>query len=569
MCRLGWTEADIILISGDTYIDSPYIGVALIGRVLMAAGFKTAVIAQPDINSTTDIGRLGSPRLFWGVSGGSVDSMVANYTALKKRRRADDFTPGGQNTRRPDRAVIVYTNLIRKLQKETSRKSPIVLGGIEASLRRISHYDFWSNKVRRSILFDARADILLYGMAERTVVELARVLDEKGDFRTLAGLCYIGHEVPDDFTELPPHKTVAVDKAAACRMFEEFYHNNDPLTAHGLAQLQDSRYLIQNPPAPYLHSEELDKIHELPFSREVHPYYKRHGTVRALTTIQAAITTHRGCYGECNFCAIAVHQGRTVRSRSEESILKEAAEISKQPFFKGNILDVGGPTANMYGFECARKLAKGPCRQRRCLSPAICPNLKINHKRQVALLKKLRRLPGIKRVFVASGIRYDMVMTGGYGREYLREVVRHHVSGQLKIAPEHCLDHVLTSMGKPVVKHLLEFKRLFDEESRKAGKPQFLTYYFIAAHPGCTLKDMRDLKDFCRRNLHITPEQTQIFTPTPSTYSTLMYWTGRDLKGDKIYCERDNRKKEAQKMVLLNRPQKAVHHDRSPRHHKR
>jgi len=553
MHRLGWTQADIILISGDTYIDSPYIGVALIGRVLMAAGFKTAVIAQPGINSTTDINRLGNPRLFWGVSGGSVDSMVANYTALKKRRKSDDFTPGGRNTRRPDRAVIVYTNLIRKLQKETDHKSPIVLGGIEASLRRISHYDFWSNKVRRSILFDARADILLYGMAERTVVQLARTLTEKGDFRTLPGLCYIGTQVPDGFTELPPHKTVMMDKSAASRMFEEFYHNNDPLTAHGLAQLQDSRYLIQNPPAPYLKTEELDKIHALPFSREVHPYYKRHGTVRALTTIQAAITTHRGCYGECNFCAIAVHQGRTVRSRSEESILKEAVEISKQPFFKGNILDVGGPTANMYGFECARKLSKGPCRHRRCLTPEICPNLKINHKRQLALLKKLRSLPGIKRVFIASGIRYDMVMTGGQGREYLREVVKHHVSGQLKIAPEHCLDHVLTQMGKPQVKHLLEFKHLFDEESRKAGKPQFLTYYFIAAHPGCTLKDMRDLKDFCRRHLRIAPEQTQIFTPTPSTYSTLMYWTGRDLEGHKIYCERDSKKKEAQKVALINK----------------
>ncbi len=547
----GWTELDIILVSGDTYIDSSYMGVAVIGRVLEAAGFKVGVIAQPDPNSSTDISRLGEPRLFWGVSSGCVDSMVSNYTAVKKRRKSDDFTPGGKNNRRPDRAVINYTNLIRRYFKQTS---PIVLGGIEASLRRISHYDFWSNKIRKSILFDAKADILIYGMGESTVLNLANSLKDSKDFKQIKGLCYIGRDIPTGFLELPTYADVVQDKQAFSNMFKTFYNNNDPLTAQGLAQLHDSRYLIQNPPASYLHQKELDRIHELPFARSVHPYYQRLGEVRALTTIQFSITTHRGCYGECNFCAIAVHQGRTVRMRSEASIINEAKGFSKHPDFKGNILDIGGPTANMYGFECPQKLTKGPCRNKRCLIPTPCSQLKIRHDRQINLLTKLRKLPTVKQVFVASGIRYDMIMSGEMGSEYLKMMVRHHVSGQMKIAPEHCVGHVLDKMGKPPVKSLLKFKELFSSLTKAVGKKQFLTYYFIAAHPGCTTHDMKTLKKFCQDKLHTSPEQVQIFTPTPSTYSTLMYWTGIDPFSDlPIYCEQDNRDKEEQKKIITKK----------------
>jgi uncharacterized radical SAM protein YgiQ len=546
---LGWSQLDIILVSGDTYIDSPFIGVALIGRLLAQAGFKVGIIAQPEIDSDSDITRLGEPLLFWGVSGGSVDSMVANYTASNKRRNSDDFTPGGRNNRRPDRAVIVYTNLIRRSFKHTR---PIVLGGIEASLRRIAHYDSWSNRVRKSILFDAKADILVYGMAENTILALADHLRRGLDFRTIPGLCYPAATPPDGFIELPEFTEAATDTEAFTRMFTTFYLNNDPLTAQGLAQRQDNRFLVHNPPAPPLNSKELDRVHELAFSRSVHPYYQRQGKVVAQETIQFALTSHRGCYGECNFCAIAVHQGRTVVSRSEESILREARVMIQHPEFKGNIPDVGGPTANMYGFECPKKLSKGACAHRRCLTPTICPSLKIDHGRQLSLLKSLRGLPGVKRVFVASGIRYDLILADrDGGARYLKELVKNHISGQMKVAPEHSAGHVLAMMGKPGTDLLLEFKRLFERCTKEAGKEQYLTYYFIAAHPGCRREDMAGLREFCRRELGTVPEQVQIFTPTPSTYSTLMYWTGHDpFAGTRIFVEKDRNNREAQKNLL-------------------
>ena len=547
--ELGWSQADIILVSGDTYIDSPFIGVALIGRVLMNAGFTVGIIAQPDIESEIDITRLGEPRLFWGVSGGSVDSMVANFTASNKHRNSDDFTPGGQNSRRPDRAVIVYTNLIRRFFKNTR---PIVLGGIEASLRRLAHYDFWSNRIRKSILFDAKADILVYGMAEKAILALADHLKKGLDFKTIPGLCYPADARPDGFIELPSYSEVEKDPDAMVRMFHTFYQNNDPITAKGLAQRQDAnRYLIQNPPSPSLSTEELDKIHELPFCRSVHPYYHRHGKVTAQDTIQFALTSHRGCYGECNFCAIAVHQGRTVLSRSEASILREARRLTLHPDFKGNILDVGGPTANMYGFECKKKLSQGACNHRRCLTPAICPSLNIDHRRQIALLQSLRELSGVKRVFVASGIRYDLILADPQGIRYLKAIVSNHISGQMKVAPEHSEGHVLAKMGKPGTELLLEFKRLFERSTKEAGKEQYLTYYFIAAHPGCEPKDMVNLHSFCRQKLSAIPEQVQIFTPTPSTYSSLMYWTNRDpFDGAPLFVEKEKEKKEAQKFLL-------------------
>lgn len=551
--RLGWPDLDVILVSGDSYIDSPYSGIAVIGKVLLKAGYRVGVIAQPDITSPSDITRLGEPRLFWGVSGGTVDSMVANYTALKKKRKSDDNTPGGFNNRRPDRAVIVYANLIRRFFKRTC---PIVLGGIEASLRRVAHYDYWSDHLRGSILLDAKADYLLYGMAEKAVVELAQALQTGSDPHSIRGLCYLSKEKIAGYLELPAFETVVADKNAFIDMFHVFYQNNDPLTAQGLCQwhgpTQTGRYLVQNPPSPTLTPSEMDAIYALDFERAQHPYYESQGKVRALETIQFSIPTHRGCYGECNFCAIAVHEGRTVQWRSLDSILNEARQLTQHPDFKGNILDVGGPTANMYGFECDKKLRRGACLKKRCLYPEVCPLLKPTHEQQIKLLKEIRRVQGVKKVFVASGLRYDMLLCDEkYGKPYLEELVQQHVSGQLKIAPEHTEPRVLDKMGKPGQAALVEFKTLFDQMSRQAGKPQFLTYYLIAAHPGCSEQDMLSLKHFTAHKLKITPEQVQVFTPTPSTYSSLMYYTELDpFTRTLLFVEKDLPRKARQKAII-------------------
>jgi uncharacterized radical SAM protein YgiQ len=550
--QLGWDALDVVLITGDSYVDSPFIGVSVVGHVLIEAGYHVGIIAQPDTRSRDDITRLGEPTLFWGVTGGCIDSMVANYTATKKRKRSDDLTPGGKNDRRPDRAVIVYANLIRRYFKATK---PIVLGGVEASLRRIAHYDYWSDSVRRSILFDAKADILVYGMAEKTVVALAERLragQETGDLR---GICYIAHEQKADAVELPSFEEVAQDKQAFTEAFHTFYRNNDPLTAKGLCQRQDTRHLIQNPPALPLSQQELDAVHELDYERAQHPFYERIGPVRALETIKFSIATHRGCYGECNFCSIAVHQGRTVRWRSADSIVREAQRLTQYSDFKGIIQDVGGPTANMYGFECEKKLAQGSCAGKRCLYPEICPQLTVDHGKQLALLRQLRKIEGVKKVFVASGLRYDLVLADEeHGLPYLSEVVQHHTSGQMKIAPEHTQDHILRRMGKPGTGVLLRFRDLFYKLTKAASKKQFLTYYLIAAHPGCTERDMQALKRFASRHLKINPEQVQIFTPTPSTYSSLMYHTEMDpFTGEALFVEKEVTKKQRQKDILVKK----------------
>jgi uncharacterized radical SAM protein YgiQ len=556
MNRLGWDQLDIILVTGDSYIDSPFIGVAVIGKVLMHAGYRVGVIAQPDIRSDKDIRRLGEPALFWGVTGGSVDSMIANYTSLKKKRKSDDYTPGGINDRRPDRAAIIYTNLIKQYFKSSK---PIVLGGIEASLRRIAHYDFWSDKVRSSILFDAKADYLLYGMADKTILQFAGALKKGTGVRDIRGLCYIAGEGDiqhkTDYVELPSLETVKTDKQAFTAMFHTFYCNNDPLTAKGLYQKHGNRYLVHNPPALPLTQAELDAVYALDFERAQHPYYERQGKVKALETIKFSISTHRGCYGECNFCAIAVHEGRTVQWRSQESILAEARQIAGLPDFKGYILDVGGPTANMYGFECEKKLRQGSCPDKRCLYPEVCPSLKADHQAQIELLRNLRGINGIKKVFVASGIRYDLLLSDKqYGESYLQEVVEHHVSGQLKIAPEHTEESVLNLMGKTGTPALLQFKQLFDRMTRNAGKQQFLTYYLIAAHPGSTNDDMKKLKQFTSEKLKMNPEQVQIFCPAPSTYSSLMYYTGTDpFTGKPIFVEKDPQNKDWQKSIVVKK----------------
>jgi len=510
------------------------------------------IIGQPNIESPADITRLGEPELFWGVTGGSIDSMVANYTASKKKRKEDDLTAGGINDRRPDRAVIAYSNLIRKHYKNTK---PIVLGGAEASMRRIAHYDYWSDKIRKSILFDSKADYLVYGMGEDTVLNLSKRFKENEPVGEIRGLCYISNDKPEDFITLPSYKDASKNKSKFIKMFEAFYQNNDPLTAKGLVQKQDTRYLVQNLPAENPDQSQLDKIFDLDYERDVHPEYKKHGKVKAMETIANSVTTHRGCYGECNFCSIAVHQGRTVVWRSQDSIVNEAKKIAAKPGFKGYILDVGGPTANMYGFECDKKLKRGNCNDKRCVYPTVCSKMKINHNPQIELLKALRKIKGVKKVFVASGLRYDMILDDEkHGKRYLEELVEHHVSGQMKIAPEHTEDKVLQHMGKPDKGSLIEFNELFYKYSKEKNKNQFLTYYLIAAHPGCTQNDMMKLKSFTSKRLKINPEQVQIFIPLPSTYSALMYYTGIDpFTSKKIFVERDLKKKNRQKAILTDK----------------
>jgi len=561
-------QLDIILVTGDAYIDSPFMGLSLVGRILESKGFKVGIIAQPDTGSDTDIKRLGEPRLFWGVTGGAVDSMVANYTASKKRRKQDDYTPGGINNRRPDRAVLAYTNLIRRYFKPTV---PIVLGGIEASLRRIAHYDFWSNKIRRSILFDARADYILFGMAHSGIVQLAQVLNRERDrekagektrktgsyrgdpeqqLQDIPGLGYIS-KTPKGI-ELPSFEAVSKDKNLYIQSFNTFYAHTDPLTASALCQAHQERYLILNPPPLPSTTQEMDEIHSLPFQRDLHPYYKKQGRVRALETIRFSIPTHYGCYGECNFCAITVHQGRTVYWRSKASIVEEARQMTRDKDFKGIIFDLGGPTANMYGYECSKKLNKGSCQDRRCLFPQPCPKLKPDHTPQMDLLSAIEKLPEIKKIFINSGIRYDLILNDRKkGRAYLKKLVDSHVSGQMKVAPEHTEERVLKLMGKQTIDDLLAFKNTFDQMTKAAGKKQFLTYYLIAAHPGCSSKDMENLRKFTREKLNIAPEQVQIFTPTPSTFSTLMYYTQiNPFTQAPLFVEKDPRAKEKQKHMV-------------------
>ncbi|MFH1368083.1 MAG: YgiQ family radical SAM protein [Elusimicrobiota bacterium] len=554
----GWDKLDIILVTGDAYIDSPHIGVSVIGHALLDAGYKVGIIGQPDVSGGSDITCLGEPALFWGVTGGCVDSMVANYTATKKKRNSDDFTPGGFNYRRPARAVIAYCNLIKKHYKPNK---PIVLGGVEVSLRRTAHYDYWDDDIRRSILFDTRADYIVYGMGESASLELAEAFRDGKDAAEIRGICYISPEPKDGYKILPSYDEVKSDKTKFAEAFKAFYDNNDPSTSSGLCQKQDTRYLIQNPPAPYLEGKDLDRIFEFDYERAVHPYYAEKGAVKAIETIKYSITSHLGCFGECNFCSIAVHQGSKVRSRTEASILKEAEKIAKLPGFNGIIYDVGGATANMYGMECRKGIK---CRGKRCAFPVVCASLNISHKRQIELLRKLMRVPGVKKVFIGSGVRHDLIMLDKEsGREYMYEIIENHISGQLKIAPEHTDSGVLNHMGKPGGHLLLDFKKEFDRINLERGKKQFLTYYFIAAHPGCTGENMAEMKKFISKELKMRPEQVQVFTPTPSTYSALMYYTGLDPFTEKeLFVEKDLRGKERQKQIIASEFHKDIRQQR-------
>lgn len=522
--NLGIEQFDIILVSGDAYVDHPSFGAGLLGRVLWDAGYAVGIVAQPDWKKDEDLLRLGRPRLFFGITSGNVDSMVNNFTPNLKRRRRDVYSPGGRLLR-PDRAAIIYANRVHSLFPNV----PVVLGGIEASLRRFAHYDYWSDSVRQSILADAPADLLVYGMGEKPILEVARRLnagEEIAQIRDIPGTA-VKEEVRrwreagrQDAVIIPGFAEVKGDKRKYAQAFAAHYKEQDPYHARAVVQPHPKTVVIQNPPALPLSTAELDQIYELPYSRKAHPSYRE--PIPALEPVRFSITSHRGCFGSCSFCALTHHQGRIVQSRSISSIVREAERLAQMPGFKGIIQDVGGPTANMYGLVCPR-WKQGACPDRLC--SADCPTLEKDHSLQVELLRRLRAIPGVRRVFVGSGIRHDLVMADRSG--YLEDLCRHHVSGHLKIAPEHISRTVTECMHKPPRQVLDDFRERFRAASQAAGREQYILPYLMSGHPGCTIADMVELAEYLRDNSMYT-EQVQDFTPTPMTISTAMYYTGLD-----------------------------------------
>lgn len=521
--KLGIRQFDIILVTGDAYVDHPSFGTALIGRVLWDAGFTVGIIAQPDWTTAADFMVFGKPRLFFGISSGNVDSMVNNFTPNLKRRSDDVYSPGGI-PRRPDRATIVYTNRVHGLFPGT----PIVLGGIEASLRRFAHYDYWQDRVRQSILADAPADLLIFGMGERQVVEIARRLasgETVSSLRDIRGTAF-GMEIaewrskrPEGIIEIPGFAEVSEDKISYARAFALHYHEQDPIRGRKLAQPHPKTVVIQNPPALPLSTEELDHIYDLPFSRRSHPSYR--DRIPALEPVQFSVTSHRGCFGACSFCALTHHQGRIIQSRSSASIISEVTKMTRMPEFKGIVQDIGGPTANMYCLSCSLWEKFGTCRDKQC-SPS-CNTLNTSHSLQADLLKKLREIPGVKKVFIGSGIRYDLALADDSG--YLEMICDHHVSGHLKVAPEHVIKKVTEAMNKPPRDVFDRFCERFETLQQGKKKRQYLLPYFMSGHPGCTIKDMVELAVYIRDHRLYT-EQVQDFTPTPMSVSTCMYYTG-------------------------------------------
>ena len=544
--KLGWDYTDVILISGDAYIDSPFSGIAVVGKYLLKHGFRVAVISQPDIDCDKDITMFGEPRLFWGISAGCVDSMVANYTSSGKPRKQCDFTPNGINNKRPDRASIVYTTLIRRYFKNIK---PIVLGGIEASLRRIAHYDFKTDKVRRSILFDAKADYIIYGMGEVPVLEFAKALDNNESVENIKGLCFISKDKVSDAVEMPSYEEVSTDKKAFYNMFKIFYNNSEAVSGKRLMQKTGDRYLIQNPPA-YYDDNILDEISDIEYERAVHPQIK--GKIKAIDTIKTSIISHRGCFGGCSFCAIAVHQGRRVVSRSVASIEKEVKSMASKKWFSGTITDIGGPTGNMYMMKCKKMEKLGACTHKHCLYPEVCNGMNTDHAPLLNMLENIRNIKGVKNLFATSGIRADLAVNDKEnGKRYISEIAKNYVSGQLKMAPESADLKVLKAMKKPDNSSFLEFCSLYKDYSKKYNKNQYISCYFIAAHPAESEKEAYSTRKFIEKNLDFNPEQVQIFTPTPSTWATCAYYTGLDEDGNNIYVEKSLSKKEKYKSIIM------------------
>lgn len=550
MAARGWEQADFVYVSGDAYVDHPAFGAAIITRVLENAGFKIAFLAQPDWRSTKDFERFGRPRLGFLVSSGNIDSMVAHYTAAKKKRSTDYYSAGGKAGMRPDRAVIVYCNKIREAYGDI----PIVIGGLEASLRRFAHYDYWDDKVRRSILLDSQADLLSFGMGERSMLEIAQRLAQNesvSEIRDIRGTCYSVdvRETPYYGTECPSYENVCKSKreyAISCRIQQD---EQDFFRGKAVRQRHGNRMLVQNQPAVPLTQEELDAVYALPYMRTYHPMYEAEGGVPGIEEVRFSIAHNRGCFGGCNFCSLAFHQGRYITARSKESIVNEAKLLTELPDFKGYIHDIGGPTANFRRPSCDGQEARGLCKGKKCLAPTICPNLKSNHEEYLDILRTVRSLPKVKKVFIRSGIRYDY-MLADKNDEFFKELVAHHVSGQLKVAPEHCSAAVLDKMGKPHIEAYIEFSKRYFKYSKKEGKEQYLVPYLMSSHPGSTLKDAVELALFLKK-IGIRPEQVQDFYPTPGTVSTCMFYTGLDpytLK--EVYVAKEPHEKAMQRALL-------------------
>ena len=546
----GWDQLDFVYINGDAYVDHPSFAAAVIGRVLESRGYRVGIISQPDWHSAEPFKALGRPRLAALITAGNLDSMLNEKTAAKKFRSRDNYSPGGETGRRPERATIVYANRMREAYKDV----PIIIGGIEASLRRFAHYDYWSNKVRHSILLDSKADILSYGMGERSVAEIADALAEgktTAEMYDIRGICYVTNRAPlsDKAVMCPSYEEVRDDKKAFAEAFKIQYEEQDPYYGRTIIQPSESRFVVQTPPALPLTTEEMDAIYELPFQRRWHPMYDEAGGVPALQEVQFSLTSQRGCFGHCHFCAITSHQGRIIQYRSHESLLREAKRMTELPDFKGYIHDVGGPTANFRHEACGKQRISGACRSRHCIGSEVCPNLDTSHEDYRQLLRKIRQVPGVKKVFVRSGLRYDYVLAD-HNKKFVEELCQYHVSGQLKVAPEHVVKHVTDLMGKAGVQAFLKFKEWFDEANRKLGKKQYLVPYFMSSHPGCTLRDAVELAEFLR-DMHMQPEQVQDFIPTPGSLSTAMYYTGMNpLTGEKVYVVRRPEEKQMQRALM-------------------
>jgi uncharacterized radical SAM protein YgiQ len=546
MDALGWDVCDAVIVNGDAYVDHPSFGAAIIGRVLEQAGFRVGIIPQPDVSDRGAFAILGEPRLGFLVSAGNVDSMVNHYTANKRMRSNDDYSPGGLPHKRPDRAVTVYCNKIR----ESFKKTPVIIGGIEASLRRFAQYDYWDDRVRQSILADAPADLIVYGMAEKPVLEVMRRLKEGeavSNINDVRGTTYKTKDIAGltDYVELPDYNTVSTDKMAYANAFRAYSEEQDPFHGKVIVQRHPKTIIVQNKPCYPLTTKELDAIYDLPYTRRPHPCYDQE--IPALRTVMFSITSHRGCFGGCSFCAITNHQGRIVQSRSRDSVVREVTRLTKLPEFKGTITDIGGPTADMYMLGCNKQSLQGACRDRLCLYPEPCPNLKKDHAELIRLLDAVSRVPGVRRVFIGSGIRYDLAMQD---EKYLYHICEHNISGQLKVAPEHASKAVTDIMCKPAIEKYDEFVRKYQDINEELGKDQFIIPYFIAGHPGCTLKDAVQLAEYVR-DMGYYVEQVQDFTPTPSTLSTCMYHTGYNpFTGREVYVPRSIEDRRMQRALL-------------------
>ena len=562
MERRGWEQCDFVYVSGDAYVDHPSFGTAIISRVLESRGFKVGIIAQPDWRDKRSVQVLGRPRLGFLVSAGNMDSMVNHYSVSKKRRKNDSYTPGGVMGKRPDYAVCVYCRLIRSVYGDV----PIIAGGIEASLRRLAHYDYWSDRMKPSILLDSGADLISYGMGERSIVEIAEALDSGlavGDISFIDGTVYKTERLEDvyDYALLPEYGELLRDKKTYAKSFYVQYSNTDPFSGKRLVEPyggsfggteESPVFVVQNPPAKPLSTQEMDDVYALPYMRSYHPSYEAAGGVPAIREIKFSLISCRGCFGACSFCALTFHQGRIIQARSHESLLEEARLLTQEPDFKGYIHDVGGPTANFRFPACEKQLTKGACPHKQCLFPEPCKNLRADHRDYVALLQKLRALPGVKKVFIRSGIRFDYVLADP-DRTFLKELCQYHVSGQLKVAPEHVADRVLVRMGKPKNEVYRRFVKAYREMNTCLGMDQYLVPYLMSSHPGSSLKEAVELAEHLRE-LGYMPEQVQDFYPTPSTISTCMYYTGYDCRTmEKVYVPKNPHEKAMQRALIQYR----------------